>query len=89
MGLPLIPITLGLVKFKQTLNNMTKPICIVKFRTGPKKYAYRNPGFDIERGDFVIVPTASGNDLEAEVVTMSITNKWASKATREVISLVQ
>lgn len=67
-------------------NEMTKPIVVVVFRTGPKKYAYHNPGMDLSKGDMVIVPTESGNDLEAEVVLMTSANRWAALATKTVIS---
>lgn len=86
MGLPLIPIIAGAVTRLARDNNMTEPICVVVFRTGPKRYAYHNPGMDIKKGDYVLVPTESGVDLEAEVVLMSRADRWGSLATKAVIS---
>ena len=58
---------------------------VVVFRTGPKKYAYINPGLDIEKGEVILVPTESGNDLEATVVMITKASRWRTKATKEVI----
>lgn len=65
---------------------LSKEVVVVVFRTGPKRYAYINPGFDISKGDMVLVPTRSGNDLEAQVVTMSSARRWRNLAKRTVIS---
>ena len=58
---------------------------VVTFRTGKQKYAYINPGFDIKKGDVILVPTESGNDLEATVVMRTNARRWSSLATKEVI----
>lgn len=89
MALPLVA-RAGLIsvgrRTSKKLGEGVKPIAVVVFRTGPKRYAYINPGFDIRKGDTVLVPTESGVDLEATVVMMTATRRWADKATKEVLS---
>ncbi len=86
MALPLIAVTGGIAGRELIKGAMTKPIAVVVFRTGPKKYAYYNDGMDLERGDSVIVPTESGVDLEATVVMMTGAERWAALASKTVIS---
>jgi len=76
-----------LLGYKEALKRglTVKPIVVVVFTTGPKKYAYHNPGLEIEKGDTIMVPTASGVDLEATVVLMTGADRWGSMATKEVI----
>lgn len=82
------PIPIGLRELGRITTKVRKQYsCIVVvFRTGPKKYAYLNTGLtDINKGDIILVPTKSGNDLEATVVLRTNSMRWKNKATKEII----
>ena len=81
-------VTAAALAAKEIFNDIegikTKDIIVVVFTTGPKKYAYYNNGSDISVGDTIIVPTESGNDLEATVVIVTNAKRWAAKATKTI-----